>query len=295
MAVRKNDVSWWWGVVISGLLLVMVLTLYYYVKYLKPGELSPEIVLSALLVIGVIALIVALSFTAVIFKSLGLADKTQSLGLPEGSVRAVIALSLILIFMMSSIFLYWQVEEKEGSIPYISIGVTQEQINKMPQEEIVSIVRSGTTKDGEMVFNVTRLVKDSNKTSEDIAKQIITTVSTLVVAVAGFYFGTKAVSVAKGGPPVSDPVIRRIEPTELKQGEETEFKVFGKNFELAKEVKLIRDSNVRPCTDVTSSSTMITCKLQIDEKDPVGTWTVVVINSDDGEDRLEDAFTIREK
>ena len=36
----------------------------------------------------------------------GLSDKSQALALPEGSIRAVIALSLVIIFAILTVFLY---------------------------------------------------------------------------------------------------------------------------------------------------------------------------------------------
>jgi hypothetical protein len=292
MVSENTPVKWWGWVLISAILFATIGVLLYYVILLKDPVrgLPPEIVLGAALVIGVIALIIALTFMTVIFKSLNLTNSENSLGLPEGSIRAVIALSLILIFMISSVFLYYQVENGGR---YTSEGVTQAQIDNMSPDGIVSIDRVGTYHN-ESIFTVTRLVE--NQTSEDIAKQIITTVSTLVVAIAGFYFGTKAVGAVKAAPEVSSPVIRRIETTELKQGEEKkEFKIFGKNFELAKEVKLVRDSGPIECTDIKSNATEITCSLKINDDAQPGKYTVHVKNSDGGEDRLEDAFEVKPK
>jgi hypothetical protein len=287
MVAEKNDKNWW-KISLILFAIIIVLLLFFFVE---GSTNAPAIHLSVLLVIGVIALLVALSFTAVIFKSLDLANPNSTLGLPEGSVQAVIALCLILIFIISSLFLYYEVSFNEV---YISRDITQEQINDIPKEEIVSIIRGGTI-DNETLYTVTRSVEKSSKTGDDIAKQIITTVSTLVVAVAGFYFGTKSVATARGGlPGISVPVIRSITPTGGKRQENIEFRIFGKNLELAKEIKLIHESIELQCRDITSSSTIVTCKLKIPQNIPAGNWTVVVINSDEGEDRLEDAFSVSE-
>ncbi len=309
MDAETKEKKFWWGaewkpilgwLAISAVLFGMIIAIVYYntnifniPKITNASEtvtVSPEIVLSGLLIIGVITLLVALSFTAVVFKSLGLADPNGVLGLPEGSVRAVIALSLILIFMMSSIFLYWQVNYFGKGTKYISNGITQEELAGFPKEEIVAIDRYYTG-NNETRFTVTRLVDRTSKTAEDLAKQIITTVSTLVVAVAGFYFGTRAVSVAKGAVVASVPVIRKIEPDKGKQNEEIlEFKISGVNLESPKEVKLVRDSKVMVCSDITSSPGMIRCTLRITGE--AGKWTVVVKNADEEEDRLEGAFEV---
>ncbi len=286
METEDKHVSLWgWGA-IAGSLFALLFVLFIYV-FLFRG--APEIILSGLLVIGVIALLVALAFTAVVFKSLKLANPQGVLGLPEGSMRAVIALSLILIFMMSSIFLFYQVQVQSKDKQFIYNDITQEQLNDIPKDQIVSIQRN---RNNESLFRVTRLVNQtSNPVAEDIAKQIITTVSTLVVAVAGFYFGTRSVSVAKAAVATPAPLIRRIEPDKGKQNEELkEFTIFGKDLEGTKVVKLVRDSTEMPCLDITSSSTMIRCSLKITGEP--GKWSVVVKNSNGAEDTLGGAFEV---
>lgn len=254
------------------------------------------IIMSFLVVLGIIALVAALSFMAAIFSIINLSDSNQSLGLPKGSVRALIALSIILIFMISPLFLYERVNIHGQDEINNYTSITQKQLDDIPKEEIAYIRQVG--KDGnETLFDVGRKVEKS-KASEDIAKQVITTVSTLAVAVASFYFGTKAAVVSNGSAPATSvPVIRSINPTEGKREEDIEFKILGKNFELAKEVKVIHDSIEILCTDITSSATVIKCKLKIpkDSKGyPEGKWMVVVMNSDKGEDRFEDAFTVKD-
>jgi len=279
-------------VVIAILLLLILIAMIWFI--IMPGEKSPEVILAALMVLGVVALLLALSSTAIVFDSVGLSDSKQALGLPEGSMQAVIAFSLILIFMISSLFLFYQVEQWGRDKVFVYNNISQELLDDIPEEEIVAI--SPVQKNNETVFNVSRLVKISNETSEDLAKQIITTVSTLAVAVAGFYFGSKGASGnLVSEQKISFPVIRSIDPIKAKLGYDGDFKVYGKNFELATEVKLIRTS-IEPilCSNITSSSTMINCKLKIPEKSTIGTWTVVVICSDSAEDRFEDAFTASE-
>ncbi|WP_319580578.1 hypothetical protein [uncultured Methanospirillum sp.] len=197
--------------------------------------------------------------------------------------------------MTSSILLYEEVEKHSGPAVYNCTNITQDQLDLIPEDEIVyiqrSLVLSNTT-----LFNVGRTMEKS-RAGEDIAKQIITTVSTLVVAVAGFYFGSKAAGGA-GGNVSAVPVIRSINPTQAKRGKEIDFNVTGLNFELVREVKLISDSIEIPCKDVTSNSTLVVCKLKIPD-DKVGypggaskKWSVMVKSSDIGDSILVNAFTI---
>lgn len=75
---------------------------------LKGGLASPDatIKLPVLVITGVMALFASLALVAVTFSVAGLSDETQALGLPEGSVRAAIALSLIVIFAITVIYFY---------------------------------------------------------------------------------------------------------------------------------------------------------------------------------------------
>jgi hypothetical protein len=82
--------------------------------------------------------------------------------MPDGSIRAVIAISLLFLFLILSIFLYANL--------------------------------AGST---EAAFRTA---------STDIAKQLVTTVATLAVSVAGFYFGSSSVAAAARA-------VGRVQPT----------------------------------------------------------------------------------
>jgi hypothetical protein len=114
--------------------------------------------------------------------------------LPEGSVRAVIALLLILLFFISAIFLYADVGRRETD--RVLKGIDAARLASIPTDSIRSLesVGSGESK----TFNVVLLGADKNQESRDLAKQLVTTVSTLVVAVAAFYFGTSSVPQVAG-------------------------------------------------------------------------------------------------
>jgi hypothetical protein len=66
----------------------------------------PENSLPVLLVSGAVALLLSLALLVVIMRHQELTDPRFALGLPDGSIRAVIALLLILLFFITSVFLY---------------------------------------------------------------------------------------------------------------------------------------------------------------------------------------------
>ena len=84
----------------------------------------PEVTLTLWLVIGaafllVMIMIVALTSNFVV----GRRAVPGALGLPDGSISAIIALMLLLIFAISSVFLFNQIRAGEGE-GFISTGVT---------------------------------------------------------------------------------------------------------------------------------------------------------------------------
>lgn len=137
-------------------------------------DVGSEVVLPILLIYGVVTLLVALAALVGILSSFGLTDRKFALGLPEGSIQAVIALTLVLIFAITAVFL-----------STLDIGGP----------------------DGVV--------------TERFATQVLTTTGTLAVAVAGFYFGTRAVETgaetarAVGAGPRSVRVVSPTSPASL--------------------------------------------------------------------------------
>lgn len=166
----------------AGLLAVILLAVITFIAatifgpQLEYGPYSTEISMVLAIIIGSAGLLTVLAVVAVIFTALKLQDKQQALGLPEGSVRAIIAICLIILFVMMSIFLFR------------SIGTTVRPIR-------------GAYWNGSAFIPVNGTAYITIEPSEDqisIANHLVTTVGTLVVALAGFYFGTRAVTVARG-------------------------------------------------------------------------------------------------
>lgn len=162
---------------------------------LKNGNaLRPEIVLPLVVITGVVALLATLAIMAAAFGLFDLADKSQALGLPAGSVQAVIALSLILIFAVVALY----ARSESGTDTYQSTGLSAAEFKALPPTEIVESDK--TVNNGEVEYTVVRSIEDSN--AKDIDTQLLATVSTLVVAVSGFYFGSR--SAQEGGKAVLD-------------------------------------------------------------------------------------------
>lgn len=166
--VRSRVKVSWWRIVLAGLLFVVAITVVpaamWLITRIAGSYPRPEESLPALLISGVVALLIALAGLIVLFTAAGLEDRRAALGMPEGSIRAVIALMLILLFSIMAIFLY-------GTLRFGS-------------DSTYELARTNAA------------AADALAASEDIARQLLTTVGTLVVAIAAFYFGSNSVASA---------------------------------------------------------------------------------------------------
>jgi MFS family permease len=107
---------------------------------------SQPYVLVAIVLLVVVGLLFGMLIAAAqVYSSLKLADKGEALGLPAGSIRAFMALMLLVVFPVLAVFI----------------------LNSVPESD-----------------------------RKDLATQLLTGVTTLVVAVAAFYFGSKSVETA---------------------------------------------------------------------------------------------------
>lgn len=244
---------------------------------------------TGLLVVGSIAVLMTILFIlAAGFSALDLADGKQPLGLPEGSIRAMIALVLIMVFIIFGIYLFRMV----GTGKDVFVGTYAE----LPKAEsypgkIMNWNQDATSKKYNVWIN--------DKISEDgvrLAQQLLTTVGTLVVAISGFYFGSSSTSSAAGtagraASAVQRSAITKVSPQRGKAQETIELDIEGSSLNSPTSVSLRRGEQEIKCFDVLSSETRIRCKalLIFEAGDP---WDVVVEHYDSRPALLEKSFII---
>jgi hypothetical protein len=171
---------------IGVFLVAAVLLIVYAAEQLQDDNASrPEVLLPIVVITGVVALMATLAVAAALYGLFNLSDRNQALGLPAGSAQAVIALSLILIFAVVALY----ASSSTGPERFQSVGLSQGEFESIPPGEVVSSKR--TVENGTPTYEVVRSVESQDR--KDLNTQLLTTVSTLVVAVAGFYFGSKSV------------------------------------------------------------------------------------------------------
>jgi hypothetical protein len=191
-----------WGILVMSALIIILLPLLF-------GYLSINITFTmvALMIFGVIALLAVLTLAGKVYIDTDLACKEEALGLPSGSIRAIIALSLIIIFAIIAIFLYTQISP-QGLMLYI------------PGNETF-VYANGTAITNP---NGIHIMTEPTQAQRDFSTQTLSTVSTLVVALA-FYFGTKAATSGKKSKKTIKYSLSVTPKGELEKGKPLTFKV----------------------------------------------------------------------
>jgi hypothetical protein len=78
---------------------------------------APEVRVALVIVLGVSVLMTLLFLMAAGFRQMGLDDRQQALGLPAGTIRALIALILILLFAIIGVYLFSSVGQFSSTGP----------------------------------------------------------------------------------------------------------------------------------------------------------------------------------
>ena len=138
-----------------------------------------DVLFAGLLAAGAVVLLMSIALLVALFNSLGLQDGQRPLGLPDGSVSAIIALLLILLFGMISMFVFLD----SGYDTYTVKGLTPTQAAQITGTDLID--RSCDDKGCTVIRKA-----EKDKSVVDIGRQLVTTVSTLVVAISAFYFGS---------------------------------------------------------------------------------------------------------
>lgn len=170
-----------------------VLTVYFVVN--EAGQDITVGTLAGLLLGGVLTFFFAIAAIVSVFRLLGLTNEDQALALPAGSVRALIALVLILLFFLMAVFLYLNVSQTDAQFVE---DLTEDQFRRIDPAKIELSIEREVPPEGDATeprFDVLfRSTLEKSAVAEDMARQLITTIGTLIVAIAAFYFGSGAVS-----------------------------------------------------------------------------------------------------
>jgi hypothetical protein len=252
--------------------------------------------LALLAIGGVVVLILLLTAVAMVFSILNLTNDTQAMGLPEGSIRAVIALSLIVLFAILSVFLYQGVSTSGplNTIANLSDTERAEFIRSHPTARdirSVLLVKEPPLKnaDGTPKYFYDVSYRSTNATADDFAKQMLVLLGTLMTAVTSFYLGAgTATSAKKAGETeakeskesANAPTVSNIDPTSyaLASGSPMKLQLTGANLNIVSRVKIAKAGVELPGTIVSKTATSLTCTIDVSTATS-GVWDLTV---DDG-------------
>jgi len=253
------------------------------VYFAKPDEVEDEVRTAGLIVFAIVWFMALLFLMAAGFSRMGLADNKQALGLPEGSVRSMIALMLIMVFIIFGIYLF----NRTGSGFWIRLpdSVGKPNFNTAPYKTFDHLSYEKGTDNIYKVWALQQASEDGKK----LAQQLVTTIGTLVVAVSSFYFGSAtATSAAKkdGGAATPDPVVGNVTPNQGRSGDTMKVDINGSGFDSVRSAKFTKSGKVIEAKIDGATSSVIHCTLQTQQKDEtgketnaeVGKWDVVVEN-----------------
>jgi hypothetical protein len=275
----------------TALVLLFILGLTYFLFWYGSADgMEAEVRLPILAIAGIVSLLVALTLASLAFAAVGLADKNQALALPDGSIRAVIALSLIVLFAICAVYLY-------GSL---AGGCELKELRLSTIEEVTALQGQAARADSQIeVFSVfppvasqppaeppkgpftVRYRSRMSSQAADFAKQLLILIGTLVTSVSSFYFGSRAAESARGSVSgMSSPMITAVSPSKLEGGKNNqEVTIAGTGFDGSAQVKLVQGDNTLLGKNVHAVGSSIVCTFDIDDK-RTGAWSLVVVIGD---------------
>lgn len=189
----------------------------------RPSDLL-TVTLPVLTILGIMILFGSLALVSTLFKRLSLSDPEQPLALPEGSIRAVIALSLIVLFAIISIMLY-----QTDSKPYVLPGVSALSLAEMLKNKSINPVAvipepcgkpenpsQKNCEPNEQRFTV-HIRPAPAQESIDLAKQLLILIGTLMTSVTSFYFAARTSEITRKAE--ASTIASTEEKTDLTQDE----------------------------------------------------------------------------
>lgn len=146
----------------------------------------------------------ALAAAATVFVGLNMGNVFEAFGLPTGSVRALLAMGIMILFVVFGIP---SITPPKDSPPRLSdqpVSTTSVPLAQLPaaisqhqaQDLVVVVVDYGRPANGgdqgaPAKINIYQKVRTRPAGELDIARQMLTAIVTLLTTVVGFYFGSK--------------------------------------------------------------------------------------------------------
>lgn len=152
----------------------------------------------------VLALAAGLPF---IFKRLGLTKSDNALGLPDGSIRALIALILMALFATAPLYLFNELGGRTVALTGID-PAEKSSLEARYKDNATFLKEAGTP---EKMTVIIRSTPDA--ATVDFAKQMMVLLGTLATAVTSFFFGANTANAASKQGSEQSGLVSRTKPS----------------------------------------------------------------------------------
>jgi hypothetical protein len=187
----NNEDRWaMWSIGATGVAMVLFIAYAVHrVFHVDVGFASVAI----LILVGLGAFIGIMNILSVSAHLMKIIDPKQPFGLPEGSVRAILTIAfIVLVGVLASFLLTNSGERTAYGDEIVMEGVAAKDVDATVQrlsvEGLVSVAR---TADANAPVTVKFWPKQDYRLADDVSKQILTMLSTILAAMIGFYFGAQ--------------------------------------------------------------------------------------------------------
>jgi len=161
---------------------------------------------AAIVLLGILSMLGVLLSFAMLMKLVGISDPTQALGMPEGSVRAMLALALIGLFAVLAAVVF------EAPSLTLQSGLTVEQVEYFRKSNSSLDTRVIVVPErGEATFRIE--LPGTPRMVDEFTKTTMASIATLMTAIVAFYFGGRSVEIAQNRAP-PPPVLTGVDPPE---------------------------------------------------------------------------------
>jgi hypothetical protein len=151
---------------------------------------------ATLVLVGIVAFAGFASALSVTASKLGILDAKQPFGLPEGTVRAMLTFAFIVLVGVFASYLLVQSSRSVFAptalfdIPKMRLSDATAMQTRLQQDGVVVFTDRAGTGEQETV-TVKFFPRTDHRLADDVAKQILTMLSTMLAAMIGFYFGSR--------------------------------------------------------------------------------------------------------
>jgi hypothetical protein len=204
-ADKENKASNWnttlvfIAVIATGAALLVIIAGVIYMSF-RNGGVGNFASIATLILVGLAAFIGIMNILSLTANWLQMVDPKQPFGLPEGTVRAILTMAFIVLVGVLTSYMLSNSQRPSFSekplivargVPHAAATVLEQ---RFTAEGVVAVIKdpvNPAVKDAPETYTVSFYPRADYRQSDEVAKQVLTILSTILAAMIGFYFGAK--------------------------------------------------------------------------------------------------------